>query len=236
MSWFGKYLKSSVGAKHVMAITGLMLVGFVLMHMLGNLQMFAGLKNPLAGQSAVNSYAANLKALGPLLWIARGGLVVVALIHIYSALRLVAMNRAARPVKYQMVASERSTFASRAMGMSGLIVLAFLVFHLLHFTLGGGPMTAEFNLVDGFGRHDVYNMTVLGFKKPLIAGAYIVAMILLSMHLKHGVTSLFQSLGLNHPKYNGMFNLAGPGVAFLVLVGNCSMPIAVLAGWIKVAV
>jgi succinate dehydrogenase / fumarate reductase cytochrome b subunit len=121
------------------------------------------------------------------------------------------------------------------MGMSGLIVLAFLVFHLIHFTLGGGPMAENFNLVDAYGRHDVYNMTVLGFQKPAVAFAYIGAMLLLCMHLKHGVTSMFQSLGLNHPKYNGIFNMAGPLIALVVLVGNCAMPIAVLAKWIKVA-
>ncbi len=229
MSWFGKYLKSSVGAKHVMAITGLMLVGFIVMHMIGNLQIFLG-------REAVNAYAAGLKALGPLLWVARGGLILIALIHIYSALRLVSMNRAARPVAYKVSHHERSTFASRAMGMSGLIVLAFLVFHLLHFTIGKGPNPEYLSLVDEFGRADVFNMTVLAFQKPVIAGVYLAAMLLLCLHLKHGVTSLFQSLGLNHPKYNGIFNFAGPLVAALVLVGNCSMPIAVLAGWVKVIV
>jgi succinate dehydrogenase / fumarate reductase cytochrome b subunit len=229
MSWFGNYLKSSVGAKHVMAVTGLMLVGFILIHMIGNLQIFAG-------QNAVNAYAANLKALGPLLWVARGGLVVIVLIHIYSALRLWSMNSAARPVKYKMVHRERSTFASRVMPWSGVIVLAFLAFHLAHFTLGGATMPENFILKDSFDRPDVYNMVVLGFQNPIVAGAYIFAMILLCLHLKHGVSSLFQSLGLNHPKYNGIFNMAGPAVAFLVLVGNCSMPIAVLAGWVKVAV
>lgn len=236
MSWFGNYLKSSVGAKHVMAITGLLLVGFVLAHMIGNLQIFLGLKNPELGQNALNTYAANLKALGPLLWVARGGLVVIASIHIYSALRLVAMNKAARPVKYKMVKPEASTFSSRVMAMSGLIVLAFLVYHLMHFTLGVGPGAGNLALHDSLGRHDVYTMTVLGFQKTPVAIAYIVAMLLLCMHLKHGMTSMFQSLGLNHRKYNGLFNLSGPGIAAVVLVGNCSMPIAVLAGWIKVAV
>lgn len=235
MSWFGKYLKSSVGAKHVMAITGLMLVGFILAHMLGNLQIFAGAKNPAMGQEALNSYAVNLKALGPLLWIARGGLVVIALVHIFSALRLVSMNSSARPVNYKRTAREKSTFSSRVMGMSGLIVLAFLAFHLVHFTLGGGPMAEYFNQRDVFGRHDVYNMTVMGFQQLPVSLVYIGAMLLLCMHLKHGVTSMFQSLGLNHPKYNGIFNLAGPLVAGVVLIGNCSIPVAVLAGWIKVA-
>lgn len=229
MSWFGRYLRSSVGAKHVMAVTGLLLVGFVLAHMIGNLQIFIG-------QEAINSYAANLKALGPLLWIARGGLALAFLAHIWSAIRLTSMNRAARPVKYKMVKPDTSTFSSRTMAMSGLIVLAFLAFHLLHFTLGGGPFSAEFNLIDEVGRHDVYNMTVLGFQKPAVAITYIFAMVLLCMHLSHGFTSLFQSLGLNHPKYNGMFELAGPGLAALVLVGNCSMPIAVLANIVKATV
>jgi succinate dehydrogenase / fumarate reductase cytochrome b subunit len=228
MGWFGTYLKSSIGAKHVMALTGLGLVGFILIHLLGNLQIFVG-------QNAVNAYAANLKALGGLLWVARGGLIVIFLVHVFSALRLVSMNRAARPVKYKVVHSERSTFSSRVMGMSGLIVLAFLAFHLLHFTFGGGPMSENFNRIDSFGRHDVYKMTVLGFQEPIVAGAYIVAMLLLCMHLKHGVTSLFQSLGLNHPKYQGLIDMTGPGIAALVLVGNVSMPIAVLAGWVKVA-
>ncbi len=229
MNWFGRYLKSSVGAKHVMAVTGLLLVGFVLQHMVGNLQVFAG-------QEAINAYAAGLKKLGPLLWVARIGLIVIFLVHIASALRLVSLNRAARPVAYKMVKSERSSFASRAMAMSGLILLAFLAFHLLHFTLGGGPLKTQFNLIDAYGRHDVYNMVVLGFQKPAVAISYVVAMLLLCLHLSHGVTSLFQSLGLNHPKYNGIFNLAGPVIATLVLVGNCSMPIAVLAGLVKATV
>lgn len=229
MSWFGKYLKSSIGAKHVMALTGLMLVGFVLIHMIGNLQIFAG-------QEAINSYAANLKALGPILWIARAGLVVAALLHVGSAIRIVSMNRAARPVRYKLLKPDASTFASRTMVWSGLIVMAFLVFHLLHFTLGGGPLGAQFNLIDSFGRHDVYNMVVLSFQIPVVAISYVFAILLLCLHLSHGVTSVFQTMGLNHPKYNGLFHLAGPAFATLVLIGNCSMPIACLAGLVKATV
>lgn len=229
MSWFAKYLKSSVGAKHIMAITGLMLVGFVLAHMLGNLQVFAG-------QEALNSYAVSLKKLGPLLWIMRGGIILAFIVHIWSAIRLTTMNNAARPVKYMKVHTEKSTFASRVMIWSGLIVAAFLVFHLMQFTLGGGPFPDEFNQIDFQGRHDVYNMVVMGFSKVPVTIAYVVAMILLSLHLKHGISSLFQSLGLNHPKYNGIIKMISPSIAGLVLIGNCSMPIACLAGWVKVAV
>lgn len=231
MSWFGSYLKSSIGAKHVMALTGFLLVLFVIQHMIGNLQIFVG-------QDAVNSYAASLKSLGPLLWIARGGLIVIFLAHVFSAIRLVGLNKAARPVKYKMVKPEASSFASRTMAMSGVIVLSFLIFHLVHFTFGGGGgvLAENFNLIDEYGRHDVYNMTVKGFAIPAVTGVYVFAMILLSLHLKHGVTSLFQSLGLNHPKYNGIFNMAGPVIALAVLVGNCAMPIACVAGLVKATV
>lgn len=222
MSWFGKYVKSSVGAKQVMALSGLLLVGFLIVHMLGNLQIFKG-------REAVNGYAASLKALGPLLWVARGGLLAIFLVHVFSAIRLVQLNRAARPVAYHKVSRDKSTFASRTMAMSGIIILAFLVFHLLHFTLGGGPMPEAFQSVDRWGRHDVYTMTVLGFQKVPISLAYIVAMLLLGIHLSHGVTSFFQTLGANHPKYNPLFRMAGPIVAGIFVIGNCSMPIAVLA-------
>jgi len=229
MSWFGKYIKSSIGAKHLMAISGVMLIGFVLAHMLGNLQIFKG-------QAAINAYAVQLKSLGGLLWVMRGGLILAVAVHIFSAIRLSMMNSAARPVKYKKVKSDKSSFASRTMLWGGIIVVLFLVFHLMQLTLGGGPLTDNFNLVDEFGRHDVYNMTVLGFENVAVSASYIVAMLALCFHLSHGVTSLFQSLGLNHPKYNGMIKMAGPSIATLILIGNCSMPIAVLAGWVKATV
>lgn len=229
MSWFGKYLKSSVGAKHLMAVTGIMLIGFVLAHMLGNLQIFMG-------QAAINAYAVKLKSLGGLLWVMRGGLVIAVLLHVFSAMRLVSMNSAARPVKYKKPFTEKSTFASRTMKWGGIIVVLFLIFHLVQLTLGGGPLSDNFNLLDEYGRHDVYNMTVLGFQNVAVSASYLVAMVALCFHLSHGVSSMFQSLGINHSKYNGIIKMAGPGFATLVLIGNCSMPIAVLAGMVKATV
>ncbi|MBL4635664.1 MAG: succinate dehydrogenase cytochrome b subunit [Kofleriaceae bacterium] len=232
MSWFAKYIKSSVGAKHIMAITGLMLVGFVLAHMLGNLQIFIG-------RDALNGYAESLKALGPILWIMRIGLIVAVVIHIWSAVRLTTMNAAARPVKYKVVHREKSTFASRVMIWSGIIVLAFLVFHLMQFTFGGGPFPDDFNQLqqmEGYDRHDVFNMVVSGFSRAPVTIAYVIAMFLLCLHLKHGIGSLFQTLGINHPKFNGLIKMAAPGIAVLVFIGNVSMPIACLAGWVKVVV
>lgn len=231
MGWFGRYIKSSIGAKHIMAISGLMLIGFILAHMAGNLQVFLGAK-------ALNDYAAGLKALGPLLWGMRIGLIGIFLIHILSALRLVLMNRAARPVKYKKVHHEKSSFASRVMPWSGAIVLAFLVFHLVQFTFGGGPFPEDFNLIDKttglVDRHHVYNMVVTGFSRIPVGIAYIFSIGLLCLHLSHGITSMFQSLGLNHGKYNGITKLAGPAIAVLIFIGNCSMPIACMAGWLKV--
>lgn len=228
MSWLSQYIKSSIGAKHIMAISGLMLVGFLIAHMAGNLQVFAG-------PEAINGYAEKLQSLGPLLWVARAGLVIIFGTHILSAVRLYMMNNAARPVKYKMVKSEKSSFASRTMAMGGIIVVLFLIFHLVHFTLGGGPMAAEFNQLDQYGRHDVYKMVVLGFQNPIISIAYLISITALCLHLSHGVTSLFQSLGFDHPRFNGMFKMAGPAIALIIFVGNCAMPIACLAGWIKVA-
>ncbi len=232
MSWFAKYIKSSVGAKHIMAITGLMLVGFVLAHMLGNLQIFLG-------RDALNGYAEGLKGLGPILWIMRIGLIAAVVVHIWSAVRLTAMNSAARPVKYKVVHREKSTFASRVMIWSGIIIVAFLVFHLMQFTFGGGPFPDDFNQLqhmEGYDRHDVFNMVVAGFSRAPVTIAYVIAMFLLCLHLKHGISSLFQTLGINHPKFNGLIKMAAPGIAVLVFIGNCSMPIACLAGWVKVVV
>lgn len=208
-----------------MALTGLALVGFVLIHMAGNLQVFVG-------QSAINGYGKSLQDLGGLLWIARAGLIVAVIVHISAAMRLVALNKAARPVKYQVFRPKRSPFYARVMPMSGLILFAFIVFHLLHFTLGI-VMHDAWALKDEAGRHDIYSMVILGFQNVGVTIAYLVAMGLLCMHLAHGVTSMFQSLGLRHPKYDGLISKLGPAFATLVFVGNCSMPIAVVTGLIK---
>jgi succinate dehydrogenase / fumarate reductase cytochrome b subunit len=193
--------------------------------MAGNLQVFKG-------RDALNAYAVSLQNLGPLLWTARIGLLVIVLVHISSALRLVSLNKAARPVAYKKVHREKSTFASRAMPMTGLILLAFIIFHLLHFTFGV-VQNDGYKMLDEFGRHDVYGMVVTGFKAPAVTIAYVISMLLLGLHLSHGCTSFFQSLGFNHPKYNGLFKMVGPAIATLIVIGNCSMPIAVLAGVIK---
>ncbi len=226
MSWLSSYAKSSVGAKHIMAVSGLALSLFVLIHMLGNFTVFAG-------QDAMNSYAQAIKSTPPLLWGARLGLLFLVIIHISSALRLVALNRAARPVKYHVFTPKRTTVFARIMPLSGMVLLAFILFHLAHFTVGlthPEAFSLQETLADGTTRHDVYSMVVTSFQSPIVSLSYIVAMVLLCMHLAHGISSMFQSLGLNHPKYNGIFAKAGPVLATIIFLGNCAIPLSILAG------
>ena len=228
MSWLVDFVKSSIGAKVVMGVTGVMLIGFVIMHMVGNLQVFLG-------PETLNAYGKMLHDLGGLLWVARFGLIGAVVLHIASGLRLASLNKAARPVRYVHETTVQASFASRYMKMSGLVVLAFVVYHLLHFTLGGatpdhtGLMT---QLSDGTDVKDIYKMVVLGFQQPAVSAAYIIAMVLLGLHLNHGATSLFQSLGLRNVKYNTLIDKVGPALSIFVVVGNCSMPIAILTGLI----
>jgi succinate dehydrogenase / fumarate reductase, cytochrome b subunit len=215
----------SIGAKAIMALTGAALTLFVIAHMLGNLQIYLG-------REAVNSYAAKLKGMPELLWMARLGLLAVFLTHISLAIRLSMRNKEARPVAYVYQATRQATLASRTMLPSGLILLAFVIFHLAHFTLGVVAPDA-FDKRDALGRHDVYGMVVAGFQVWWIVVAYAVAMLLLGLHLSHGVASLFQSLGIAHPRYTGWIRRAGMTVALVLLAGNLSMPLAVLIGFVR---
>ena len=225
MSWVVKLARSSLGAKYLMAITGAVLWGFVIGHMLGNLQIFLG-------QDTYNGYAAALKGNALLLWGVRGLLLVSVIVHIYSGLRLAALNRAARPVPYAKKRYVKASLTSRTMALSGLTLLAFIVYHLLHFTIGVTD-PQHFHLVDPAGRHDAYSMFVFGFQNVYVSISYIVAMVLLGMHLNHGASSMFQSLGLNHTRYNGLLQRVGPVSSVLIVVGNIAMPVAVLCNLVQ---
>ncbi len=225
MRWFWSFFTSSVGAKVIMAVTGVALVAFLIGHMVGNLQVFAG-------PDKLNAYAEWLHEHVKLLWTVRLGLIAVALVHIYSSLRLTLLNRAARPISYAMHKPVKSTFSSRWMFVTGFLVLAFLIYHLLQFTFVAlNPEYAQ--LVDGLGRKDVYSMVVLGFQNVWVAGSYVIAMVLLGLHLNHAVASMFQTLGVNHPRYNGILHSLGPIAAIVIAVGNITMPVAILLGYVK---
>lgn len=223
MGRLSKVFASSIGMKWLMALSGLALVGFIIVHMLGNLLVFLG-------PDALNAYAVGLREMPlQLLWVARAGLLAAVLVHIFSAVRLTNLNQAARPDRYAVKKPVASTYASRTMMMGGLILLAFIVYHLAHFTFGV-TNPDQFRVHDAQGRHDVYRMVVMGFQNPIVAGAYVLAMVPLALHLSHGASSLFQSLGIAHPKYDGILRGIGPFLSTVIFVGNVSMPIAVLAG------
>lgn len=227
MSRFVRMFKTSVGCKALMALTGLALVGFIIMHCLGNLQIYKG-------QDAMNSYAAMLKGLGGLLWIARGGLLVIFLLHIIAGFKLNRMNGAARHERYQYNSlaqtdplAQARVRAAMSMFYTGLLILLFVIYHLAHFTFGWINPDA-FHGVDAEGRHDVYSMFILGFQNPFIAISYMLFMLVLGAHLIHGFSSAFQSLGWNHAVFNKLLRYGCPAVVILVVLLNIMMPFTIL--------
>lgn len=225
MSDYWRGLSSTVGTKFLVAVTGTLLVAFVIGHMLGNLQIYLG-------PEAINSYAVFLKSKPGLLWGARLGLLAALIIHIWGITRLSLRNQDARPEAYAMKKAVAATFSSRTMVPSGALLLAFIVYHLLHFTIGA-TNPQQFHLVDELGRHDVYSMTILGFQQPLVAMAYILAMGILGLHLGHGIASIFHTMGWSRPKTAPLIELVGRILALLLVIGNISIPLAALLGWIQ---
>ncbi|MGD0993120.1 MAG: succinate dehydrogenase cytochrome b subunit [Gemmatimonadales bacterium] len=215
------YVTSTIGRKAVMAVTGLILFGFILVHLVGNLTLYIG-------PEAINAYGAFLRTLlhGSALWIARAVLLAAVVLHVWSATSLTLDSWAARPKGYKRWTAKDSTYASRTMRWGGVILSAFIVFHLLHFTLG--------TVHPAFRPGDVYHNVVAGFQVWPVSVFYIVSMVLLALHLDHGVWSMCQTLGLTaHPRYKGWARGAALLFALVVGVGNCSFPIAVLAGWVR---
>jgi succinate dehydrogenase / fumarate reductase, cytochrome b subunit len=223
--WLFAALASTVGSKYIVALTGLALTGFVVAHMSGNLLIFRG-------REALNSYALFLKERGGLLWVARGGLLTVFVLHIWLAARLRLRNWAARPTRYAYEDTVQASWASRTMIWSGLVILAFLIFHLLHFTFGlvaaTAPNGTNFLALDDHGHHDVYAMTVYGFRNVPVSIAYIIAQLFLGLHLSHGVSSTMQSMGWAAPRWWRLIRGIGLTVALAVVVGNIAMPLAVM--------
>ena len=224
------FYQTTIGKKVVMAISGLILIGFVIGHMLGNLQIMQELMEPGKGKTALNAYAAWLHSMPGLLWGARVTLIIATAAHAWSAISLIKQNSDARPVKYARQVRQASTAASKSMKFGGIAILFFIVYHLLHLTCGSvGPEHTM--LADG--GVDVYQNVVSGFSVPYIAGLYVVAQVFLALHLYHGVWSMTQTLGLNHERYNALRRQLATLIALAVGAGNLSIPVAVFAGLIK---
>lgn len=219
------FIRSSLGSKYLMAISGFIGYGFLIVHIAGNLLLFAG-------QDALNAYGAGLKEL-PLqgAMIGRIVLVIAILVHIATALHLVRTNRQARPVAYFKKATRKASWASRHMALTGSVLLFYIIFHLAHFTWKLVAYDGPY--VDAAGRDDIYTMVVQSFQQPLIALFYVAGMILVGVHISHGSKSMFQSLGVNHPYYNQAIETVPPLVGWLVALAGISMPLAVLFGFVQ---
>lgn len=224
MTWLCDFWRSSIGGKVTMAVTGVLLFGFVVAHLLGNLQL-------LAGPAKINAYAKWLHDLGALLWVARIGLLAIFVLHVATAIRLSRANKAARPVGYAKEATLQASFASRSMVMSGLSLLAFVAYHLAHFTFGivGGDH-AKKAAGDGF---DVYAMVTSGFGNPPVAIAYAAFQVVLFLHLSHGLQSFAQTIGIHHGRYTPMIKKLSFVLAALVAGGNTLLALSVLLGIVK---
>jgi succinate dehydrogenase / fumarate reductase cytochrome b subunit len=216
-----------VGKKVVMAVTGIVLVGFVIAHMLGNLKVFLGPKS-------IDDYARFLREVGEpvlpygtLLWTVRIVLLVSVVLHIVAAVELVRLNWTVRPEAYLAKRSVAATYASRTMKYSAVIVGVFVVYHLLHLTVGVvGFKPGEFQHLM------VYHNVVAGFSVPYASLAYVLAMAALCLHLDHGIWSMFQTLGLNNARASWVLRGLSRVVAIAVFAGFIAVPVAVLAGWV----
>lgn len=210
-------LTSSVGLKALMAGTGLGLTGFLVVHALGNLNVFKG-------REAFNAVPAFYESLGLLLWVLRFGLLGMAALHIFAAAKLSGENLRARRGRYAVKHAAVTNYAARTMVVSGPIVLLFLIYHLLHLTAKTSP--GAFSYEEG----DLYSFVVQGFQVPWVAWFYAFANVLLGMHLYHGLWSMFQTLGINHPSYNFHMRAFALTLTVFITGANVVMPLAVLSG------
>ena len=218
LSKASRFYDSTIGKKAIMAVTGLLLFGFLIVHMLGNLQVFLG-------PEAMNHYAETLHANPPLLWTARTVLLVSVALHVWASIQLTLIKKEARPVRYVKPGNVQASWASRTMMLSGPIIAAFVVLHLLHFTTG----TIHPNFIE----LAAYENVVMGFRVAPAAIAYVAAMIFVGSHLSHGIWSLFQSLGFSHPRYTPMIKAFSAIFSWILIAGFISVPIAVLTGLVR---
>ena len=226
--WLLTLYRSTIGKKVIMAVTGLMLVAFVIGHMVGNLQVFIG-------PAKMNGYAAFLKGTGELLWLVRIGLLVAVLLHILMAWQLTRIKASARSVDYTMRKPQVSTVASRTMRWGGVLLLAFIVFHILHFTTGtlfpyASRPDAQYV---GYSASDVYGNVISGFRVPWVVAFYVVAMLFLMLHLFHGAWSSVRTLGLTKASQHPLHRRVATVIALAVWLGFSAIPVAVFLGVIR---
>ena len=218
MSDSGGFFSSTLGKKWLMAVTGIILFGFVVGHMLGNLQIYLG-------QEQLDHYAELLQANKPFLWAFRSVLLFSVSVHIWAAVVIWLRNRSARPVKYKMFQPPGLDYAARTMVWSGPIIALFIVYHILDFTVG----TANPDFIKG----EVYHNVIASFSNPAIALVYMAANLLLAFHLYHGLWSLFQTFGWDHPRFGWIRRALAIFFSALIGAANISIPLAVLTGFVR---
>ena len=219
------FYQSSIGKKIVVGITALVLILYVVGHLAGNLQIFIG-------PNRINAYAKFLHDLGPILWVVRVALLAAFVTHIVATIHLAHENRLAKPKKYALPGYQRSTIASRTMIISGLIVLCFVIYHLLQFTVHAtNPEFGE--LHDSLGRPDVYRMLIIGFRQPFVSLFYVLGLFLLATHLSHGFESVAQTLGINNRRISRLISAGGQTLTWLIFAGYVSIPATILLGIIR---
>jgi succinate dehydrogenase / fumarate reductase, cytochrome b subunit len=215
-----RLLSDSIGRKVVMAITGLLMVLFVVGHLLGNLSIFAG-------ADGINAYAAKLHSLAAVVWVTRIVMLVAVLFHLVISIQITLENSKANPTAYAVDRKLRVTFASKNMIWTGLLLGGFILFHLFHFTVRSVPGMEIVQVQDTLGRFDVFAMVADGFGKVVTAVVYVLAMVMLYLHLSHGIQSTFQSLGLNNPKTMPGFVRFGGVLSVIFLLGYGAIPVAI---------
>lgn len=211
------FWRSTVGKKVVMGVTGLVMIGFLVGHVLGNLQAFQGAEK-------LDAYSRLLHSLGEGLWLIRGVLLVALVLHVVAAVQLTRIDRAARPVGYARKAPQAATPASLTLRVGGVLLLVFIIFHLLHMTTG--------DLHPDFIPGEVYRNLVTGLAQPMVAGFYIVAMVAVGLHVYHGAWASFRSLGAIQPRPRPLHRPLARLVALLVWLGFTIIPVGVLLGWL----
>lgn len=224
-----QFTQSTVGRKILMAVTGLILISFICVHLLGNSSVFWG-------ADGINAYAKHLHDLGPLVWVFRLVMLAVFGLHIIFGIQLTLENRAATPGNYAVKRMARANFASETMIVSGLALLAFVVYHILHFTahVTNPEISASLLPADALGRPDVFSMVVLSFQKFLISLIYVAAMVFLFLHVSHGFQSFIQTFGFNNGSSLHVLEKVSKGVALVLLFGYISIPVLIIFGIVKI--
>jgi succinate dehydrogenase / fumarate reductase cytochrome b subunit len=225
MTWLASLYRSAVGKKAVMAVTGVILFGFVLVHMLGNLKVYLGPEHFNEYAEALRTMFSPIVPRGGALWIARLVLLLAVVFHIHSAYAVTMMSRAARPVAYHGRDFVKASYASRTMRWGGVIILVFVIYHILHFTTG----QAHPDFVPG----DPYHNFVSGFRIWWVSAFYILANLALGLHLYHGVWAMFSSLGVTHKRFENWRRGFATAFAVIVTLGNISFPLSVLLGIVR---